>query len=177
MNLTTRSRWLTAIAAGVAGWVIFGPKGPDAVEATAGTAVPAAHASHAGAAAHASPPVEAAVLGLADRVVDQTAASALFAAHSWYVPPPPPPPVEQTAPAPPPKPTAPPLPYKLIGSYTPDGEKTVFFLSAGEKVYDVHVGDTLENTYSIDSYNNGQLVLTYKPLNQQQQLPLTGAGQ
>jgi len=69
---------------------------------------------------------------------------------------------------------APPLPYKLIGSYTPDGEKTVFFLSAGDKVHDVHIGDTVDNTYSVDSYNNGQLVLTYKPLNQQQQLQLTG---
>jgi len=176
MNLTTRSRWLTAIAAGIAGWVIFGPKDPDAVEATAGTAAPAAHAAHAATGSHPAPPAAGTLLALANRVVDQTAASALFATHSWYVAPPPAPVVE-AAPAPPPKPTAPPLPYKFIGSYTPDGGKTVFFLSAGEKVYDVHVGETLENTYSIDSYNNGQLVLTYKPLNLQQQLLLTGAGQ
>ena len=110
--------------------------------------------------------------------MDAQASGSLFAAHSWYVAPPPPPaPPVVTTPAPPPKPTAPPLPYQLIGTYTPAGEKTVFFLSANERVYDVHVGDTLDNTYHIDSYNNGQLVLTYKPLNLQQQLPLTGAGQ
>jgi len=159
VNLTTRSKWLTGIAAAVAAWVFFGPNGSEPVEAT--------HASP-----RAVPPT------LAERVADPKAAGTLFAVHSWYVPPPPPPaPVVDTTPAPPPKPTAPPLPYKLIGSYTPDGEKTVFFLSAGDKVYDVHVGDTIDNTYSIDSYNNGQLVLTYKPLNLQQQLLLTGAGQ
>jgi hypothetical protein len=117
------------------------------------------------------------LLALANRVADQTAAGSLFAAHSWYVAPPPPPPAPVvTAPVEPPKPEAPPLPYKFIGSYTPDGEKTVFFLSAGDKVFDVHVGETIDNTYSIDSYSNGQLVLTYKPLNQQQQLQLTEAG-
>ena len=176
MNLTKRSRWLAVIAAGTAAWVFFGQKDPDAVEAAA--ADPAGHPAHATPAAHARAPVAGLLAALANRVVDQTAASSLFATHSWYVAPPPPPaPVVDTTPAPPPKPVAPPLPYKLIGSYTPDGEKTVFFLSAGDKVFDVHVGETLDNTYSIDSFSNGQLVLTYKPLNQQQQLQLTGTGQ
>jgi hypothetical protein len=173
MNLTARSRWLTGIAVGIAAWVYFGQKDPEAVEAA--TAAPAAHPAHAATASHAGPPVASLLLALANRVADQTAAGSLFAAHSWYVaPPPPPPPVVDTTPVAPPKPEAPPLPYKFIGSYTPDGEKTVFFLSAGDKVFDVHVGETLDNTYSIDSYSNGQLVLTYKPLNQQQQLQLTG---
>jgi hypothetical protein len=175
VTLTSRGKWLTAIAAGIAAWVFFGPKNPDAVEASAETAKPAAHSSHAATVSHAPVQLEGVVLGLAHRVVDQTAAASLFPQLSWYVAPPPPPPAPVvTAPVAPAKPEAPPLPYKLIGSYTPDGEKTVFFLSAGEKVFDVHVGETLDNTYSIDSYNNGQLVLTYKPLNQQQQLQLTG---
>jgi hypothetical protein len=177
MNLTTRSKWLTGVAAAVAAWVFFGPKDSDSVEATHDSAHPAAHLSRTTARATAARPATGLLRAVGERVADPAAAGSLFAAHSWYVPPPPPPPAPVTAPAPPPKPEAPPLPYKLIGSYTPDGEKTVFFLSAGDKVYDVHVGETLDNTYSIDSFSNGQLVLTYKPLNQQQQLQLTGTGQ
>ena len=173
MNLTRRGKWLIGSAALIAAWVAFGPKEPDAVE-PARAATTSAHAVRPAAAATAVPMTHS-LLQVAHRVADATASGSLFAAHSWYVPPPPPPPAPVVAaPEAPPKPVAPPLPYKLIGSYTPAGEKTVFFLSAGEKVYDVHLGETLENTYSVDSYNNGQLVLTYKPLNQQQQLQLTG---
>jgi hypothetical protein len=75
----------------------------------------------------------------------------------------------------PPVPTAPPLPYQYIGSYKPDGETQVFFLTRGDRVYDVHVGDTLESTYSVDSFNGSQLLLTYKPLNIQQQLIAGGS--
>ena len=177
MNLTTRSKWLTGVAAAVAAWVFFGPKDSDSVEVTGGSTHAAAHPSLATAGATAVLTASRAPHTVGERVADATAAGSLFAARSWYVAPPPPPPVVDAPPAPPPKPTAPPLPFKLIGSYTSDGEKTVFFLSAGDKVHDVHIGDTVDNAYSIDSYNNGQLVLTYKPLNQQQQLQLTGAGQ
>jgi hypothetical protein len=178
VNLTTRSKWLTGVAAAVAAWVFFGPKDSDSVEATHDSAHPPAHHSRTTAGATAARPASGLLRTVGERVADPAAAGSLFAAHSWYVPPPPPPPpVVDTTPAPPPKPTAPPLPYKLIGSYTPDGEKTVFFLSAGDKVFDVHVGETLDNTYSIDSYSNGQLVLTYKPLNEKQQLQLTGTAQ
>jgi len=174
MNLTTRGKWLSAIAAAVGAWVFFGPKDTDSVEVSRSAAHPAARTAAAAGSATAPRSLPGLLQALAQRVADPAAAPALFASHSWYVPPPPPPAPAVTAPAPPPKPEAPPLPYKLIGSYTPDGEKTVFFLSAGDKVFDVHVGETLDNTYSIDSYSDGQLVLTYKPLNQQQQLQLTG---
>jgi hypothetical protein len=112
------------------------------------------------------------LLLLAQRVVDQTSAGSLFAAHSWYTPPPPPPPAPPPAPVDttPAVPTAPPLPFQFIGSYKPDGQAPVFFLTSGDRVYDVHVGDTLDNNYSVDSFANGQLVLTYKPLNIKQQL-------
>ena len=178
MNLTTRGKWLSAIAAAVGAWVFFGPKDTDSVEVSHSAAHPAARTAAAAASATAPRSLPGLLQALAQRVADPAAAPALFASHSWYVPPPPPPPAPVVdTPAPPPKPTAPPLPYKLIGSYTPDGEKTVFFLSAGDKVFDVHVGETLDNTYSIDSYSNGQLVLTYKPLNEKQQLQLTGTAQ
>ena len=177
MNLTTRGKWLSAIAAAVGAWVFFGPKDTDSVEESHSAAHPAARTAAAAASATAPRSLPGLLQALAQRVADPAAAPALFASHSWYVPPPPPPAPVAAAPEPPPKPVAPPLPYKLIGSYTPDGEKTVFFLSAGDKVFDVHVGETLDNTYSIDSYSNGQLVLTYKPLNEKQQLQLTGTAQ
>jgi hypothetical protein len=75
----------------------------------------------------------------------------------------------------PPKPVAPPLPFTYMGSYAPNGAKPVFFLTQGDRVYDVHIGDTLDGTYSVDAFNNGTLVFTYKPLNQQQQLTTGGA--
>jgi hypothetical protein len=178
VNLTARSKWLGAIAAAVAGWVFFGPGNSEPVEATHASARPTSQSAGAAREPATHRSAAAMLAARAQRAVDAQASGSLFAAHSWYVAPPPPPaPPVVTTPAPPPKPTAPPLPYQLIGTYTPAGEKTVFFLSANERVYDVHVGDTLDNTYHIDSYNNGQLVLTYKPLNLQQQLPLTGAGQ
>jgi hypothetical protein len=70
---------------------------------------------------------------------------------------------------------APPLPFTYMGSYAPTGAKPVFFLTQGDRVYDVHVGDTLDDTYTVDAFTNGALVFTYKPLNQQQQLTTGGA--
>ncbi|TLY73009.1 MAG: hypothetical protein E6K49_14925 [Gammaproteobacteria bacterium] len=69
---------------------------------------------------------------------------------------------------------APPLPFTYIGSYTPDGATPVFFLTQGDRVYDVHVGDELDKVYHVDGLNNGQLVFTYKPLNVQQSITITG---
>jgi hypothetical protein len=176
MNLTTRSKWLTAIAALVVGYVVFGPKDSDSVEPVRTAPSAAAHAAHAAAASPSSVPVARSLLRLAQRVVDQTSAGSLFAAHSWYVAPPPPPPVEVSiAPVEAVKPVAPPLPFTYMGSYAPNGAKPVFFLTQGDRVYDVHIGDTLDGTYTVDSFTNGALVFTYKPLNQQQQLTTGGA--
>jgi hypothetical protein len=175
VNLTRRSKWLMGSATLVAAWIAFGPKDPDAVEPARASAVNAPQTPHPSAATTAVPLAQS-LLQLAHRVADPAAAGALFASHSWYVPPPPPPPAPVvTAPVVPPKPTAPPLPFSYMGSYTPSGSPAVFFLTSGEKVYDVHVGDTIDNTYSVDAFTNGQLVFTYKPLNQQQQLPTGGA--
>ena len=171
MNLSKRGKWLTGIAALIAAYVAFGPKDSDSVEPARATA--AAHAPHA--ATTLSAPVARSLLALAPRVVDPTAAGALFATHSWYVAPPPPPPAPEVKPEPPPKPVAPPLPFTYMGSYAPNGAKPVFFLTQGDRVYDVHIGDTLDGTYSVDAFNNGALVFTYKPLNQQQQLTIGGA--
>ncbi len=174
MNLSTRGKWLTGIAALIAAYVVFGPKDSDSVEPAKATARPAAHTVRA-VTSTVSMPVARSLLALAHRVVDPTAAGALFAAHSWYVAPPPPPVAMVSEPVAPPKPVAPPLPFTYMGSYAPSGAKPVFFLTQGDRVYDVHIGDTLDNTYTVDAFNNGALVFTYKPLNQQQQLMTGGA--
>ena len=103
-----------------------------------------------------------------DRIVAPTQAAALFAPHSWFVPPPPPPP--PVAPPPPPEPTAPPFPYLLIGSFTPQEHPPVFFLSRGDRVIDARVGDRLDGVYQFESAAGGQLVFVYLPLNLRQTL-------
>ena len=95
----------------------------------------------------------------------------LFRGHSWYTPPPPPPKRERVAPVVR-KPVAPPLPYKLLGSYEELGSPTIFYLVKGDRIYDVVVGDKIDGTYSIDSVSNGQLMFTYLPLNASQGLRL-----
>lgn len=177
MKLTARSKWLAGIAAAVVAYVLFGPSDNEAVEPArkSGAAVaPAARAEQRGTVA---PPIARTLLALAHRVVDPSASGSLFAVHSWYVPPPPPPPAPPVVQGPvePPKPVAPPLPFVFMGSYAPHGAKPVYFLTQGDRVYDVHVGDTLDNTYTVDSITNGALVFTYKPLNQQQQLNIGAA--
>ena len=67
-------------------------------------------------------------------------------------------------------PKAPPLPYTFIGSYVKSGDKPVYFLVRGDRVYDVRPGDTLENTYAVGNASRGQLQLTYLPLKQDQWL-------
>lgn len=109
-------------------------------------------------------------LSLPQRVLAEAAHIDLFASHSWYVPPPAAPPVQ----AGPVQPVAPPLPYELIGSYAHEGDPTVYFLSRDDRVFDVHIGEILENTYSIDAQANGQLQLTYLPLKARQTLSLGG---
>jgi hypothetical protein len=56
-----------------------------------------------------------------------------------------------------------------MGSYRADGTAT-YFLTAGDRVYDVKIGDTLDNTYSVDGVKSGQLLFTYMPLKIQQSL-------
>lgn len=174
MNLTTRGKWLTGAAAVVAAYVMFGPKDAEPVEPTRAAAGSAArtHVAAAGPGASVSAPLARTLEQLAHRVVEGSGAGTLFAAHSWYVapPPPPPPPPAPAVSLAPPVPTAPPLPYQYIGSYTPEGQKPVLFLSKGDRVFDVHVGDTLEDTYTVDGFNKSQILLTYKPLKIQQQL-------
>jgi hypothetical protein len=107
------------------------------------------------------------------RVTDSSAADALFAVQSWYVAPPPPPPAPPAPPAAQPSPAvAPPLPFAFMGSYVRQGEATVYVLSQGDRVYDLHVGDDIDENYRFDSATPAELLLTYKPLKQQQALAI-----
>ena len=69
------------------------------------------------------------------------------------------------------KPTAPPLPFQFLGSFEQDGS-TTYFIVKGDRAYNVKVGDVLEETYSVDSVANGQLMFTYLPLHTSQGLRL-----
>lgn len=88
----------------------------------------------------------------------------LFPAKSWYVAPPPPPP------APPPAPTAPPLPFAYMGKQQDANGKVTYFLSQGDRVRLVSMGEILDSTYSVDSIANGQMQLTYIPMQIKQYL-------
>jgi hypothetical protein len=177
MKMALRSKILVGIACSIAGYVVFAPPDAQPVGPAKTDASAPAPRSPRRAGTNGQRALHALYL-LTHRVSDSASASALFAAHSWYSPPPPPPPVPSMSAAQVAAlqvPTAPPLPFAFMGSYTPDGSTPVFFLTQGDRVYDVRIGDTLDATYSVDSFANGQLVLTYKPLKIQQQLSVGGA--
>lgn len=176
MVFTKRLKILCALAAAVGLFILVSGPGQD-------TAPVAASADRAPRAAAAPTTVERSgartgsatggnlLTRLAHRVTESKAVEALFHSQSWYVAPPPPPPAPVVVVVPPP-PTAPPLPFSVMGSYARPGDATVYFLTRGDRVFDVHIGDTIDNTYSVDSAANGVLTLTFKPLNIQQTLPI-----
>lgn len=169
-KLTLRAKILIGIALGCVGYVIFMPDNSQTIEPTHNTsAAPAPHAIRPAPGGRKSPVINA-TLRLSDRIVKDTAAASLFSPHSWFVAPPPPPPPPPVAAAPPPAPTAPPLPFVFMGSYKTQGAGSTYFLTAGDRVYDVKVGDTVDNTYSVDGVKSGQLLLTYMPLKIQQSI-------
>jgi hypothetical protein len=175
MNSKLRSRALVAIAVAIAAYVALTPAEVQTTDVAKNEATttnrrePRAEVT----------PIQSATRTLlqpAHRVSGSDATGALFATQSWYTPPPPPPappapPVHSLAP---PAPTAPPLPFSYIGTFTPDGATPVFFLMQGDRVYDVRIGETVDAVYSIDGLSNGELQLTYKPLNIKQQLAVGG---
>lgn len=160
-----RLHWLVggAVVIGAILW-FAAPEEPEVVEAVASDAAPV-NATAAPAAA-----ADSAAVAFARRAARKVGLD-LFAQHSWYVPPPPPPP---RVAGPPPKPVAPPLPYAFLGSYARTGDKPVYFLVRGDRVFDAHVGDVLEGTYRVEAVANGQLKLVYLPLQEEQALFVGG---
>ena len=166
-NITLRAKVLIAVALGCAGYVMMSPDASQTIE-PARTVGVGDRAEHQAAAGRKST-IENAALRFADRIVKDTAAASLFSAQSWYIAPPAPPPEPAVVQAPS-APAAPPLPFAFMGSYRPEGAVPTYFLTAGDRVYDVKIGDTLDNVYSVDGVKSGQLLLTYIPLKIQQSL-------
>ena len=169
--MTRRTKLLIGVAAACAAYVALTHDGSDEVELThAGDAPRPQHA--ASPAAIRKPTVTAGMVHtVMNRLMPETEAASLFAPQSWYVAPPAPPPsTAVVVPMPPPPPTAPPLPFAFMGSYKMADATPVFYLTVGDRVFDVKVGDTLENTYSVDGVQGGQLLFTYMPLKIQQSL-------
>ncbi len=177
--MALRTKVLIGIAVACAGYVVLMPDASQTIEPTHSVNAPQRGAGTPRApvpsrvirpaqADHKSPVMNA-LFHLSDRIVKNTAAAALFSPQSWYVAPPPPPPAPVVY-QPPPAPTAPPLPFAFMGSYRAQGGGAVYYLTAGDRVYDVKVGDTLDNTYSVDGVKSGQLLLTYMPLKIQQSI-------
>jgi hypothetical protein len=177
MKAALRTKVLSGAALAIAGYVVFGPGDAQTVEVAKSTDQATGPRATHSQQTHSLRRDPAQILYfLSHRVADGESSQSLFAVHTWYTPPTPPPP-------PPPAPAltaaqeaalrapvAPPLPYAFMGSYVAAGGNPVFFLTHGDRVYNVKVGDTLDDTYSVDSVTNGQLVMTYKPLKIQQQL-------
>ena len=91
-----------------------------------------------------------------------------FGVKSWVevVPPPPPPPVVIEAPR------APPLPFRYMGRVDDGLGSVTFFLIRGTTTLSVSVGETIDNTYRLESADGGALQLTYLPLKERQSLQI-----
>ncbi|WP_055326554.1 hypothetical protein [Ralstonia solanacearum] len=151
--------------AGSAGLVLFsGPATQTEVvqpsRSTAQSPLPAMSAEPASASTG-----EPAVLALRPREASPDIAQA-FPSRDWAPPPPPPPP-----PAPPPKPTAPPLPFVVIGKKWEDGQWQVF-LGRNEETFVVKTGDTFDGRYRVDSIAPPSMTLIYLPLKARQTLTI-----
>jgi hypothetical protein len=94
--------------------------------------------------------------------------SELFQSKSWYVPPPPPP-ASLLPPPPPLPPSAPQLPFTFIGRMI-DGNNVTLYLSKNNQQYSARLSDVLDDTYRVDKITDKRAVLTYLPLNIQQEL-------
>ncbi|SEK09998.1 hypothetical protein [Paraburkholderia diazotrophica] len=96
-----------------------------------------------------------------------------FAASSWL---PPPPRVVQAPPEPPPPPTAPPVPFVYLGKLDGSTLKPRVFLSSGDQLLIVSQGEIVDGQYRVESISDGDIVLTYLPLNQKQVISIPGEG-
>jgi hypothetical protein len=169
MKVNRRWAVLLCVLAAAAGLVLFSdpPKGVGAVVqpvARTGAAAATARPRVDQAGSEAGP---AMLLAIRPRGA-RAPAEEMFALHNWNPPPPPPPP--QVAP-PPPKPTAPPMPFTLLGKKLEDGTWQVF-LARQDKTYVVKAQDVIEGTYRVESIAPPSLVLTYIPLGERQTLAI-----
>ncbi|EHP42904.1 hypothetical protein OR16_11648 [Cupriavidus basilensis OR16] len=97
-----------------------------------------------------------------------------FSVSSWLPPPAPPAP---PAPAlPPPAPTAPPLPFAYVGALGADVSKEQVFLSNGDRLLIVSLGDVIDGQYRLEAITATGATFTYLPLNVKQVMSTQGEG-
>jgi hypothetical protein len=170
----TRRRMMiyAAIGAAILGLAMFGQSSDDtsaaAVRRTGVSSRPLQGGSTL------NPNTAAFLMRLAHRTADSKTADALFATHSWYVAPPPPPAPPPAPPVVAAAPTAPPLPFTLLGSYAAEGDQVTYFLSRGDRIYDVKKGDAIDADYTLVEADGTNLIFNYKPMNARQSLALGG---
>jgi len=66
-------------------------------------------------------------------------------------------------------PQAPPLPFRVLGRYV-DGGAIAIFVQQNDRNLVVRTGDTIDDTYKIESIAGGTMTIVYLPLNQKQTL-------
>lgn len=91
-------------------------------------------------------------------------AAEAFGTRSWVV-------VPKPAPAPPvvvEAPRAPPLPFRYMGQVDDGRGNRTYFLLRGTAPLSVAVGETIDNTYRLESAETGVLHFTYLPLRTRQ---------
>ncbi|HZO02344.1 MAG TPA: hypothetical protein VFB93_14200 [Burkholderiales bacterium] len=79
-------------------------------------------------------------------------------------PAPPPAPRVVHEPVAPPPPSAPPLPFTLVGSFEAQSGETVYYLAEAEKVHVVKPGEAVNELYRLEAAAADQLELLYLPL-------------
>ena len=66
------------------------------------------------------------------------------------------------------------MPFKFIGQIEDKAAKPAAFITKGDALFVVHVGDVVENTYRVESFNAAHVVVTYLPLQQRQTIEVSG---
>ena len=149
----------------------FAPEQESTTAAGAAPANPVLPSS--GRAPRATPPAFVDVLPIRARTLadDDGPDPSLFASTQWGGAPVPAPmaaaPVEVATAAV----TAPPLPFRVMGSFEQAGQ-TVVFLQQNELNHAVRTGDTIGETYKVESIEGAVMTLRYLPLGQVQTLEL-----
>lgn len=176
-----KPRHLLMVAALVAtaGLVLFGESTPETEVAEAVERAPRPDAATATVQAPAARAAAAAADGTILRLVPRSEligeageaafqGGGIFGGQSFA-----PPPVVAAEPSgpppPPPAPTAPPLPFTVIGKGLANGAWEVY-LANGERTYVAHAREVIDGMYRIDAIAPPTLTITYLPLNQVQQL-------
>lgn len=91
----------------------------------------------------------------------------LFTGRTWLPPPPPAPPPAPVVPA---APAVPPAPYAYLGRLEAPEAQPLVYLSRGERLVEVRVGELVDPEWKLESFTEEEIVLLYVPLGRPQVL-------